>query len=134
MIPTGSLVVVFNDDLKESYIAELLEDLPAWHRLSNPLVRILWMLRYPIQTAIMDGSILNENPPLPRNTRLRMACVCRWPLPELPGADYQHSVDAAREDYAQEAAHHQRQDILKLLAAHAQGLYRRKRTLPPLRL
>lgn len=134
MIPAGSLVVVFNDDLKESYIAELLEDLPARHLRCNPLVQILWMLRYPIQTAIMYGQILSENPPLEEGTRLRMACVCRWPVPWLPGENYADSVAEARKAYAQEAAQHDRQDILQLLSAHAQGIYQRKRTLPPYRL
>ncbi len=133
MIPAGSLVIVFNDDLKESYIAELLEDNPPRHARIQPMVKILWMLRYPSQTAIMYGDLLCETTPLEEGTRLRMACVCQWPVPWLPGEDYQDSVDAARQDYMAEAAYHKRQDIIQLLEAHAQGVYHRKRTLPPYR-
>jgi len=134
MIPAGSLVVVHNHDHKESYIAELLEDLSPRSARCNPLVRILWMLEYPRQTAIMYEELLCETTPLEGGTRLRMAYVCQWPVPWLPGEDYQQSLAAARQGYAQEAALHNRQDILQLLEAHEQGIYRRKRTLPPYQL
>ena len=84
MIPAGSLVVVHNHDHKESYIAELLEDLSPRSARCNPLVRILWMLEYPRQTAIMYEELLCETTPLEGGTRLRMAYVCQWPVPWLP--------------------------------------------------
>lgn len=129
MLKRGDIVVVHDHDIKDSYVAELQEDF-APHRLVHPLVRILSVLCYPRQTAIMHEERLTENPPIPCDTITRLGYVCRWPLDGVP-APYADSVVKARREYVQEAAANGRQDILSVLAAHAEGRLGLLRRLPP---
>ena len=133
MIPKGSLVVVSDHELMESYIGRLLEDLPP-HRHTSPAVEILWMLAYPRQTAIMYHDLITENRPLKAGTRTRMPFVCRWPMDSLPAGAYQQSVDAALADYIAEARYTGRYDVLAVLARHQQGRYGRTRKPVPISL
>ncbi|MGI6634205.1 MAG: hypothetical protein ACOX7B_03415 [Christensenellales bacterium] len=131
MIPKGTLVIVSDNERMESYIAKLLEDFAA-HRRTIPAVKILWMLVYPRQTAIIDISVVTEMVPLAYGLETRMPFVCLWPLEGLPEGTYQQSVAAALADYIAEARYTGRYDVLAVLARHKLGEYGRARQMVPL--
>lgn len=129
MIAYGTPVVVCDAEKRESYIARLMEDYTV-HGCYSPVVCIVWMLVYPRQTAIMHPELVVENPPLDYGIVTRMPFACRWPL-SVPSGDYQESVTAARKEYITEAMLENRQDVLEVLNAHAEGIYKRPRKLFP---
>lgn len=131
MIPKGSLVVVSDHETMESYIARLLEDFPA-HRHMSPAVRILRVLVYPRQTAIMHCDIITERAPLPEGTETRMPFVCLWPLAGLPDGTYRQSAEAALTAYITEARETSRYEVLEVLARHRRGEYGRTRRPAPI--
>ena len=62
MIAKGAYIIVGDSDLRDMYIAECLETNRNEH-VVNTLVRVLYMLRYPIQHAIIHTDVAHENPP-----------------------------------------------------------------------
>lgn len=63
MIRKGRIVVAMDPDIHDMYICEVLRGGEEYRE--NLLVRILEMVRYPVQHAVMHPEIASENPPLP---------------------------------------------------------------------
>ena len=73
----AATIVAGDPDLEDLYLCEIVK--PADHLAANPLVRVLRIIRYPIQHAIMLPDVVNENVPIAAGT------VCR--LTEMGAAD-----------------------------------------------
>lgn len=92
------LVIAGEEEFEEEYLAELIDAAVRGHDPPpDPIVRILRVLRYPAQRAIVWQDVANEVPPL------REGCVCRLPVLRLSHgeeglySDYPSSLRAALE-------------------------------------
>ena len=66
----NELILAGDPDLEDLYLCEVVK--PADHLTQNPLVRVLRILRYPIQHAITLPDVVNENAPIPEGTVCRL--------------------------------------------------------------
>lgn len=74
MITAGTCIVVCDPDLTDRYIAECVEDV-ADERKLNPMVQVFYMIKYPIQHAIIYPDMAKENPPITPDMTCRMKYV-----------------------------------------------------------
>lgn len=125
MVKAGSIVTVYDPDLQDMYIAEVLKDNPKEQSI-NTLVKILWMVRYPIQYAILCPSVPNENVPVFGGS------VCRLRFYHY-ASDYMIPYGESLQDALREAIALAREagrnDILEILYRHQRGEYKGKRSL-----
>lgn len=62
MVRKGEIIIAIDPDIRDMYICEVLKS--DEENRHNLLVRILEMVAYPIQHAVMHPDIASENPPL----------------------------------------------------------------------
>lgn len=118
----NNLVIAGDGELQEEYLAALIDgDQPG----VNPIVRVILILRYPIQHAIYWPDAVCENSPI------RAGLVCRLPLlrmatPEEAGlySDYPESLAAAQRAALEAAKTDGEREII---TRHMAGDYRRRR-------
>ena len=96
MVHKGEIVVAWDPDLRDMYVCEVVAGDEETRR--NLLCRIISMLAYPIQHAVLDGSIPNENPPLMPGTVARLKYVRRE---VISGAlqTWEHTFDKCLNEY-----------------------------------
>ena len=75
MVHKGEIIVAWDPDIKDMYVCEVVRG--DEENIRNILCRVISMLSYPIQHAILDGGIPNENPPLMPGTVARLKFVRR---------------------------------------------------------
>lgn len=75
MVLKGELIVARDPDLEDMYCCEVVRG--DEENTRNILCRVLFMIHYPIQHAILDGSVPNENPPLAYGAVARLKFVHR---------------------------------------------------------
>ena len=75
MVNKGELIVAWDPDLRDMYGCEVVRGDEENKR--NILCRVLYMIQYPIQHAVIDGSVANENPPLAYGQVARLKYVRR---------------------------------------------------------
>lgn len=69
----GSRLVVAGTDCGDRYLAEQVGSLDMGHHpMTLPVVRLIRILRYPRQRAILYDDVINEVPPMPKGTICRM--------------------------------------------------------------
>lgn len=73
MILKGQPVVVIDPDLRDMYCAVSMSR--QKNNGQNILVKIRYMLQYPIQHAIIYPDLASENPPIPAGTVCRLRFV-----------------------------------------------------------
>lgn len=122
----GALVIAGDPEHAEEYLCEILDASSRGHDPPpDPIVRVLRILHYPAQRAIMQPDVAHEVPPL------GAGCVCRLPVLRLaaPGEygmyDSYESSCAAALDRA--IANARSDGERAILARHAEGVIRRKR-------
>lgn len=118
----NELILAGDPDLEDLYLCEVVK--PADHLTPNPLVRVLRILRYPIQHAIMHPEDPNENVPIAAGT------VCR--LTEMEGSrqqaagnSYEESLRLAQEEYLRRAPPGE----AEIVRRHLRGEYGKKRVV-----
>lgn len=67
----GTLCLAGNEEIQSLYLVELLENYEHTN-IKNPLCKILRVVSYPNQTAIMDETIVHEHSPLAENAIERL--------------------------------------------------------------
>ena len=97
MVYKGEIVVARDPDLKDMYYCEVVRGDEENKR--NLLCRVLGMAHYPIQHAILDGSIANENPPIGQGAVCRLEFVRRVETPDKWYHNYEGSVSRCLEEY-----------------------------------
>jgi hypothetical protein len=120
----STLITAGDPDLNDLYLCEIVR--PADHLTPNPLVRVLRILRYPIQHAIMHPEDPNENVPIPAGTvcRLQEASGNRQEaLEKLLSLTYAESLRKSAEEYMAHAP----PDEQEIVRRHLRGEYRKKR-------
>jgi len=75
MVYKGEIIVARDPDLEDMYVCEVVRG--DEENIRNILCRVISMVHYPIQHAILDGSVPNENPPLAAGTLARLRFVRR---------------------------------------------------------
>lgn len=99
MVYKGEIIVAMDADLRDMYFCEVVRGDEENRR--NLLCRVLSMVQYPIQHAVMDGSVPNENPPLGEGQRSMLKFVRRVDTPDKHLHNYEDSVRRCLEQYAQ---------------------------------
>lgn len=97
MIYKGEIIVAIDPDLRDMYYCEVVRGDEENKR--NLLCRVLSMAQYPIQHAILDGSVPNENPPIGQGTVCRLRFVRRVETPDKWHHNYESSVSRCLAEY-----------------------------------
>lgn len=97
MVKKGDVVVAKDPDLCDMYYCEVVRE--DEENRKNILCRVLSMAQYPIQHAILDGSIPNENPPLPQGAVCRLRFIRHVETPDKWHHNYEGSVDRCLAEY-----------------------------------
>ena len=128
------LLVCGRSDLNEEYLCELIDVGRHGHAGTvSPIVRVLAVLRYPIQHAIYYPDIASEVPPVPGG------CVCRLPYLREAGPHaalaaggksldsiWRASAAAAQREYLTRCESAAEREII---ARHMAGEYAQRRSL-----
>lgn len=93
MLEFGEKVIVWDPDIQDMYTATAAQD-EGDELCVNPLVRIVSLICYPIQHAVMAPDFASENAPIPEGTVCRLKLVCRGWL--CFGQDYNTAIADAR--------------------------------------
>ena len=97
MIYKGEIIVAIDPDLRDMYYCEVVRGDEENKR--NLLCRVLSMAAYPIQHAVLDGSVPNENPPIGQGAVCRLQFVRRVETPDKWHHNYESSVSRCLAEY-----------------------------------
>ena len=97
MIYKGEIIVAIDPDLRDMYYCEAVRGDEENKR--HLLCKVLSMAQYPIQHAVLDGSVPNENPPLPQGAVCRLRFVRRVETPDKWHHNYEDSVTRCLAEY-----------------------------------
>ena len=125
MLKAGAYVVVYDPDIQDMYVAQVVKDNHN-EQTTSTLVKIIWIVRYPIQHAIICPDCANENPPILGGAVCRLMFL-HYAAPIFP--PYHESLRDCLADAISEARGKGRNDILEILYRHQKGEYRCKRSL-----
>ena len=100
MVYKGEIIIAMDTDLSDMYYCRVVRGDEENRR--NILCCVLSMAQYPIQYAVIDGSVPNENPPIPDGAVCRLRFVRRVDTPDAAYHNYQDSVSRCLEAYAQQ--------------------------------
>lgn len=144
MVYKGEIIIAHDPDIRDMYCCEVVRGDEENKR--NLLCRVLYMVNYPIQHAILDGSVPNENPPIPKDAVCRLAFVRRVLTQDASYRGYEDSVKRCFEEYAKRRRY-LRESIkdtppalrhgvacpdereMEILERHERGEYRGKRSI-----
>ena len=120
----NELILAGDPDLEDLYLCEVVK--PADHLTQNPLVRVLRILRYPIQHAIMLPDVVNENAPIGEGVVCRLesfgSCRKAEKLLSLTYADFQR---LSANEYLRRAPPGE----AEIVRRHLRGEYEKRRIL-----
>lgn len=116
------LILAGDPDLEDIYLCEIVR--PADHLAPNPLVRVLRVLRYPIQHAIMLPDVVNENAPIREGTVCRLTALGEASSEGLT-LTYGESLRRAQEEYISRAPPEEQ----LIVRRHMCGIYGKKRVV-----
>ena len=97
MIYKGEIIIAIDPDLRDMYCCEVVRGDEENKR--NLLCRVLYMVNYPIQHAILDGSVPNENPPIPQGAVCRLRFTRRVVTQDQYYRNYEDSVTRCLAEY-----------------------------------
>lgn len=97
MVYKGEIVVVGDPDLRDMYCAEVVRG--GEENKRNILVRILYMIRYPIQHSIIYKDRANENPPFQEGQAVRLRFIRRAMRADAEGVTYDAAFDRCLKEY-----------------------------------
>ena len=99
MVYKGEIVIAMDPDIRDMYCCEVVRG--DEENTKNLLVRVLYMVNYPIQHAILDGSVPNENPPIGHGAVCRLKFVRRVVTQDQYYRNYDDSVMRCLAEYTQ---------------------------------
>lgn len=127
MFERGTPLIVGDDDLQDRYIADLMKSEEGGLRRRNPIVKIRFVLRYPIQHAIIWRDVPKENAPIAQGA------ICRLTVYEAADAALLarfHSYDQSLRDALQDAFQRAQTDAEReILSRHMNGKVKVRRVL-----
>jgi hypothetical protein len=101
MIHPGEIVIVHDPDIRDMYCARIMKQ--GDEIKMNVLVQIIYMIRYPIQHAVVYTDRANENPPIPEGTICRLKFVRRCQPGEEHFTTYDDSFYKCLDTYVKNA-------------------------------
>ena len=123
----NELILAGDPDLEDLYLCEVVK--PADHLTQNPLVRVLRMIRYPIQHAIMLPDVVNENAPIEAGTVCRLEGIGNRDqgidVEQLLSLTYAESQRLSAEEYLRRAPPGE----AEIVRRHLRGEYGKKRVV-----
>ncbi len=123
MLQAGEPIIVRDTGRLDVYCATVEQAQADEHR-PNPLVRIVYIIRYPIQHALMWPDMPNENPPLLAGELARLTFVRRCERGEAARLSHADALRAALlEAIAGAASEGERVYLYR----HMEGQYGKKR-------
>ena len=127
MFERGTPLIVGDDDLQDRYIADLMKSEEGGLHRRNPIVKIRFVLRYPIQHAIIWRDVPKENAPIAQDA------ICRLTVYEAADAALLarfHSYDQSLRDALQDAFQRAQTDAEReILSRHMNGKVKARRVL-----
>lgn len=135
MVKPGEVVIVHDPDLKDAYCARVMETENETRR--NILVKVLYMVRYPIQHAVIWPDYASENAPIPEGCVCRMSFLRRGEPGEESAETYQSAFDRCLTAYVEDVTERLRTGLpcdpreLDILQRHREREFRRQRTVLP---
>lgn len=123
MLQAGEPIIVRDTGRLDVYCATVVHA-QADERAPNPLVRIAYILAYPIQHALMWPDMPNENPPLRAGELARLTFVRRC---ERGEESRLNDADALRTALAAALAGTASEGERAILQRHMEGRYGKKR-------
>lgn len=112
MVHKGDFIIVKDRDIGDMYCGQTEIDTPNETAI-NPLVKVVYMLRYPVQHALVYTDVPNENPPLMYGEKARLSFVRRCAPNEETLLPYDDSFDLAIAQAISEAATDAEREILE---------------------
>lgn len=129
-VERGTPLIVGDEELDDRYIADLItnESVPMTQR--NPIVKVRFVLRYPIQHAILWPDVPCEN------RAVDNGLVCRLHFFAVATAEdmqrftsYADSLKAAQEERLRQALRDGDHNTAEIIQRHLNGEYHRARVL-----
>ena len=121
----SELIAAGDPDLGDLYLCEIVQ--AADHLTPNPLVRILRVVRYPIQHAVLLPDVVNENAPIPEGTVCRLEEIGNRDqgidVEQLLSLTYAESQRLSAEEYLRRAPPGE----AEIVRRHLRGEYGKKR-------
>lgn len=128
-VKVGTPLIVGDNDLEEEYVADLMKE-EKNNPTINPIVKLRFVLRYPIQHAVIWKDVPNEN------RAIDEGIICRLRFFRIASAEevsrfssYAESLKAAQEDALQKAMQNGDTSTAEIILRHLRGEYQRQRVL-----
>lgn len=119
MFERGTPLIVGDDDLQDRYIADLMKSDEGGLFPRNPIVKIRFVLRYPIQHAVLWQDVPKENAPVAHGALCRLTAYKAADAALL--ARY-HSYDQSLREALQDAFQRAQTDAEReILQRHMHG-------------
>ena len=127
-VKVGMPLIVGDEELEEEYVADLLKNEGYHPSKRNPIVKIRFVLRYPIQHAIVWTDIPHENRAVDEGVICRLHFF-RMASPEEVSrfSSYAESLKAAQEQALFNALQEKDSITVDIIINHMRGEYRRPR-------
>lgn len=125
MLHKGEFIIVADLDLCDMYCAQVEKDQQNEVK-QNTLVRVLYMLRYPMQHAVFWKDVANENSPLKRGELARLSFIRRCNPCEENAMTYDDSFTVAIKQAVIDAATDGERAILE---RHLRGIFGKLRAM-----
>lgn len=126
MLKAGMTLIVGDQDLEEEYVADCMKNENKY----NPIVQIRFVLRYPMQHAIVWPDVPNENRPVDEGVICRLPFIRFATLEEINRfSSYTDSLKAAQEVRLFQARGEGDSSTAEIILRHMRGEYKGKRVV-----
>lgn len=130
MVDVGSALIVGDKDLEDLYVADLMKVESFSMQVRNPVVKIRFVLRYPIQHAILWTDIPLENKAIDEGVICRLNFIrIASPADTARFGSYAESLKAAQSERLIQARRNSDDKTAEIILRHMRGEYQRQRVL-----
>ena len=125
-VKEGMNLIVGDQDFEEEYVAECMQHETKY----NPIVLIRFILRYPMQRAIIWRDVPNEVRPIEEGVTCRLPFIRFATLEEVNRfSSYADSLKAAQETRLRQAIRDGDSSTAEIILRHMRGEYKGKRVV-----
>lgn len=126
-VKVGTALIVGDADLEDRYVADLMKQQGKDLYTLNPIVQVRFILRYPIQHAIIWKDVVCENRPIQEGVICRLNFFSVATTEEVNRfRTYEESLKAAQEDALQRAYQTGDNRTAEIILRHMRGEYNQK--------
>lgn len=129
-VDVGSALIVGDKDLEDLYVADLMKVESFGMQARNPVVKIRFVLRYPIQHAILWTDIPLDNKAVDEGVICRLNFIrIASPADITMFGSYAESLRAAQNERLIQARRNNDDKTAEIILRHMRGEYQRPRVL-----